>query len=109
MYTITLTDGQKIEQLGLNGTNYVSGTKVDESIFKENLKTMTISDGKVETTYHDMVFVQQMEYEGKFYLAFREKEPEEILEEQLKQSQQNVTDLQMALADVYELIIGGGM
>ena len=108
MYTITLADGQKIENLELNGTNYVSEKKIDESIFKGNLKTFSVFNGEIETTYNNIVFVQQMEYEGKYYLAFREKEPEELLTEEVEQHKQSVTDLQMALADVYELIIGGG-
>lgn len=71
MYTITLTDGQKLTGLEMNGSNFVSKEKVDETIFKDNLTTMTVSDGEAETTYTDMVFIQQMEWtDGTFYLAF---------------------------------------
>lgn|GEM_PF-3536781 len=37
MYTITLSDGRKLENLTVNGTNFVSKTKVDEEIFQNNL------------------------------------------------------------------------
>jgi len=100
-YTITLADGQKITDLEKNGDNYVSKTKVDESIFTDNLSTMTVSDGETETEYKDMVFTQQMEWsDGTFYLAFHEKSEEE-------KSAENITDLQVALAEVYEMILGG--
>lgn len=102
-YTITLADGRKLTDLGLNGTNFISKTKIDESIFEDNLSKMTISDGETETTYRDMKFIQQMEWaDGTFYLAFCEKSVQEKLEEEL-------TSLQMALADVYELTLLGGV
>ena len=51
MYTITLANGTKLTGLDMNGTNYVSKEKVDETIFKDNLSTMKVSDGETETTY----------------------------------------------------------
>lgn len=109
MYTITLADGTKLEELDMNGTNYVSKEKVDESIFTDaNLATMKISDGETETEYKDMVFIQQMEWaDGTFYLAFREKTDEEKLLAAVIANASSVTDLQEALAEVYELVIGG--
>ena len=72
-YTITLADGQQLTELELNGNNFISKTKVDESIFKDNLETMTVSDGENETVYHDVEFIQQMHWpDGTYYLAFRE-------------------------------------
>ena len=109
MYTITLADGTKLEELDMNGTNYVSKEKVDESIFTDaNLATMKISDGETETECKDMVFIQQMEWaDGTFYLAFREKTDEEKLLAAVIANASSVTDLQEALAEVYELVIGG--
>lgn len=108
MYTITLANGKKLTGLDMNGTNYVSKEKVDETIFKDNLSTMKVSDGKTETTYTDMVFVQQMEWaDGTFYLAFREKTKEEKLAAAISANANSVTDVQVALAEVYEMILGG--
>ena len=68
-YTITLADGRKLTGLDKNGDNFVSTEKVDESIFENNLSTMTVSDGETEETFKDMVFIQQMEWaDGTFYL-----------------------------------------
>ena len=107
MYTITLTDGKQITNLELNGTNYVSEVKVDEHIFEHNLSTMKVSDGETENTYTDMIFVQQMEIDGKYYLAFRVKTQTEKLAESIIKNSSSVTDMQMALAEVYEMIAGG--
>lgn len=44
-----------------------------ESIFENNLSTMTVSDGETETQYSDVEFIQQQEWvDGSWYLAFRE-------------------------------------
>lgn len=107
MYTITLTDSKQITNLELNGTNYVSEVKIDEHIFEHNLSTMKVSDGKTENTYTDMIFVQQIEIDGKYYLAFRAKTQNEKLAEIIKKNTSSVTDMQMALAEVYEMISGG--
>ena len=107
MYTITLTDGKQITNLELNGTNYVSEGKIDEHIFEHNLSTMRISNGETENTYTDMIFVQQMEIDSKYYLAFRVKTQNEKLAEIIKKNASSVTDIQIALADVYEMIAGG--
>ena len=107
MYTITLADGRTISNLELNGTNYVSEIKVDEHIFEHNLSTMRVLDGETENTYTDMIFVQQMEIDGKYYLAFRAKTQIEKFAEIIKKNASSVTDMQMALAEVYEMIAGG--
>ena len=107
MYTIILADGQSITDLKLNGTNYVSKNKIDEKIFEHNLSTMTISDGKTEIIYKDMTFVQQMEINGEFYLAFRSKTKDERLTETIINNSNSITDIQLALADVFETVQKG--
>ena len=107
MYTITLADGKKLTGLDINGTNFVSKEKVDETIFNNNLSTITVSDGKTETIYSDIVFIQQMEYnDGTFLLAFREKTKEEKLSEIITKNINDMTDVQSALVEIYEMIIG---
>ena len=97
MYKITLNDGTVIDNLTVNGTNFVSKDKIDESIFtKDNLKKVTIND----TVYENLVFIQQMKLADGYYIAFRQKTAEEI-------TQENMTDVQLALAEIYEMILGG--
>jgi len=107
-YTITLADGQKLTGLSKNGDNFVSSEKVDETIFKDNLSTMKVSDGETEETFENMVFIQQMEWaDGTFYLAFREQTPQEKMLAAIAANSESVTDMQLALAEVYEMILGG--
>lgn len=111
-YTITLADGRKLTSLGMNGNNFVSPEKVDESIFKDNLSIMTVSDGETETVYHNAELIQQQKWaDGSWYLAFREKTAQELAMETLNKitadNTSSVTDLQMALTEVYELILKG--
>ena len=109
MYTITLADGTKLENLTMNGDNYVSAVKVDESIFTEaNLTKMIVNDGETDTEFTDMVFIQQMQWaDGTYYLAFREKTDKEKLLATITANASSITDIQEALAEVYELVIGG--
>ena len=101
MYTITLANNKKIENLEKNFDIYVSKTEIDESIFENNLKTMKVSDGTNEEVFHDMIFVRQIEAkENEFFLVFREKTEQEKLDE-------TITDVQTALAEVYETLTGG--
>lgn len=100
MYTITLADGTKLTDLDINGNNYVSKKKIDESIFTTDaLAKVTISDGETEDAYENLIFIQQMEWaDGTFYICFREQTAEE-------KASQSVTDIQLALADIYEMIV----
>lgn len=74
MYEIKLHDGREITNLKKNGTNFVSNTKIDENIFVNNLKTMTVIDeeGK-KTEYQNVELIQQVQYVDGWYLAFIEK------------------------------------
>ena len=105
MYTITLSDGRKLENLAVNGTNFVSKTKVDEKIFQNNLAAVVISDGKTERAYKNLVFVQQMEWaDGTYYLAFREKTRMELLTEEINLTR--LDEQEAALVDVAAVAAG---
>lgn len=77
-YTIKLADGRQLTGLGLNSRNFVSAQPVDETIFDNNLSTMTISDGETEQTYHDIEFVQQQQWADGYHLIFRKKTAYEL-------------------------------
>ncbi len=84
--SIKLADGTKIKDLMVNGTEYVSENKIDESLFTEsNLKTVVITVDKVETTLTDVEFIHQQKWEDGWYLAFRELSEQEKKEKMLKQ------------------------
>lgn len=103
MYTIMLSNGLEIENLELNGNNYVSKTKIDENIFtKENLSKVTIFNKETIETFENLIFVQQMEIQGEFYLFFREHTEQELKDKKLEE--ENLM-LMLAITELYEVMI----
>jgi hypothetical protein len=100
MYTVTLSDGTKIENLSMNGNNFVSNDRITEAMFENKLSRVTVNDGENETTYEKMVLVQVTQMGDEYWFILRERTTEEIAE-------QEITDMQLALADVYEMLMGG--
>ena len=78
MYTMILADGAEIENLTLNGNTYVSPVKINESLFEGNMSTVTFSDGEKIIEMHNVRLLQQVEYQGEFYLTFRELTQSEL-------------------------------
>lgn len=104
MYSITLSDGSVIENLELNGNNFIAETEIPDSTFEGKLETITISDGKNEETYTDMVLRSNIARDGRSWIVLSEKTNEEKKAEEIAST---FTDIQMALAEVYEMVIGG--
>lgn len=104
MYKITLSDGTQLENLELNGNNYIAQSEIADTVFDGNLGTVKISDGENEETFTDMVLLSNIVRDGKSWLVLGQKSEEEKRQDAINQS---FTDLQMALAEVYEMMIGG--
>lgn len=69
VYTLILADGARVENLTMNGNNFVSSTELTESMFEENLTPVIISDGIHMETHKAMKFVQITEVDDKWYLV----------------------------------------
>ena len=82
MYTITLSDGTKLENLNLNGNNYISETLIEDDVFKDNLSTVTISNGEITNTYKDMTLIGNRIYDGKSWFILGEKTVQQKKEEE---------------------------
>lgn len=68
-----------MKNLGLNGNNFISKTKLDESIFAGNLSTLTIiGEEGVMQVMENAVFMGQQERPDGWYFSFRELSPQEI-------------------------------
>lgn len=100
MYTMTLSDGTKLENLELNGNNWISSTKLTEKDFEGKLNKVTVTDGKSTQEYEKQLLVQITEVEGKYWFILRGKIQREEIEE-------SITEMQVAIADVYEQMLGG--
>lgn len=106
MYKITLADGTTLENLVLNGNNFIAAAAVDDAVFKGNMATVTITnleDGTAEQI-EDGVLLSNIVREGCSWLVLGQKSAEE---KRLEAMDDTFTDLQMALAEVYEMLIGG--
>lgn len=78
-YTITLSDGTVIDNLTLNGNNFISETEITEDMFSGKLKTVTISDGESTETHTNMALVQVIQYEGAYWFILRDMSKDELL------------------------------
>lgn len=104
MYKLILADGTELTGFTKNGDNYIRKEKVDESVFKDNLSTLEITDGEETITMHNAELILQVEDADGFHICFRELSAQEL---QNKVTESNVTDIQVALAELYEMIVGG--
>lgn len=84
MYTITLSDGKKLENLTLNGNNFISDMVIDDSFFKDNLDRVEISDGEKTTVNEDMFLASNRVDGGKSWIVLLEKSDEMKRQEQIK-------------------------
>ena len=111
MYQITLHDGTVLDKLELNGNNFISEKVIDNSVFSGNLGTVTISNGETTVTYTDMKLMSNRVDGGKSWFILGEKTAQEKtmerLVEALSVNAESITDVQLALAEIYEMILGG--
>ena len=110
MYKITLHDGTVLDELELNGNNFISEKVIDDSVFSGNLDTVTISNGDTAVTYTDMKLLSNRVDGGKSWFILGEKTEQEKAMERLLAAltinSESITDVQLALAEVYEMILG---
>ena len=110
-WKITLADGASLDGLDLNGNNYISSAVVTEATFAGKLSSVTIEGPDGTQTYQDMKLVQISKVGKNYWFILAEKTAEEKQKElaaaALATNANSITDLQLALAEVYEMIIGG--
>jgi hypothetical protein len=75
---MTLTDGTVIDNLTLNGNNYVSQVEVSEDIFSDNVSEVTIEDDGNTFTLYNCILEYIRKYSDGWYIFLRELTPEEI-------------------------------
>lgn len=95
MYTITLHDGTKLENLELNGNNFIAEGVIEDSVFTDNLATVVITDGTTTNNYTDMALVINRVENGRSWFVLREKTEQEKMEEA---RDQEIKELRQAMA-----------
>ena len=96
---ITLQDGTVLENLKLNGNNFISDTIIESSIFQDNLGNVQIEyeDGNI-AEYRFMKLVQNIEVDGKSWFILAEQSENDLLKARLKVTEDALTflmDMQM--------------
>lgn len=111
MYKMTLADGTVLDNLELNGNNYIAEGVIEDSVFEGNLGTVTVTDGETTETFTDMRLMSNLVNEGRSWFVLGEKSAQqkamERIESLLESNADSITDVQVALAEVYEMMLGG--
>lgn len=97
MYTITLNDGTKLENLELNGNNYIAEGVIEDSVFEGNLGTVVISDGTTTETFTDMRLMSNRAVEGRSWFVLGEKTQQQKQEEAMNTKMQELEKAMTAL------------
>lgn len=78
IYKITLADGTVLDNLRLNGNNYISDTELTTDTFLGNLGMVTINDGEKDTVYENMDLVQIVKYDNEYWFILRTMTKKEL-------------------------------
>ena len=95
---IILSNGNTVENLIINGNNYISDEIISDDVFTDGLAVVTVVDGKTSTEYKNMKLIQNIVIDDKSWFILAEKTEEEILKERLKSTEDALMilmDLQM--------------
>ena len=95
MYKITLSDGTQLENLTLNGNNYIAQGEIADSVFEDKLGTVKIFDGENEEVYTDMVLLSNIVRDGKSWLVLGQKSEQQKAEEDRNRT---IEELRQAMA-----------
>ena len=112
MYTIILSDGTKLENLELNGNNFISAEELQTSDFAGKLDKVTFIDAEgVETVRHNMKLgACRLMNDNRYWFILEQKTQEQIAREKmsalLNGNTQSITDIELALVEIYELMLG---
>lgn len=104
MLTIKLSDGTKLKNITLNGDTFVSESEIADSVFEGKLDTVEITDSETKevTVLHDAELLLNKAFGEEWWFVIQEKSPEN---KQLAQITNDITDVQVAIADLYEMIV----
>lgn len=82
MYKIVLSDGTVIDNLSMNGNNFVSESKLTEEEFEGKLSSVVIIDPDGNEEHHEnmeLVQIVNTDYtDGKWYFVLRELTEDEL-------------------------------
>lgn len=83
-YKITLADGTELDNLSLNGNNYISTELVNPVIFEGNCSPVIINDGTTDEIHDNMELVQITEVNGQYWFILRDISLDELKQIKLR-------------------------
>lgn len=107
-FTITLSNGRQLSGLMMNGSMYVSKTEITADMLPADaLKTVTImGDDGSTTTLHDAMCDSILHWHEGWLFNLREPTELERSKAIIESLTAELTNTQLALCDVYEMIGG---
>lgn len=79
VYKITLGNGHIVDQLRMNGNNFISATEIDKSVFSGNLSKVTINDGVRDEVHKNMDLIHLTKMgDSEYWFALRDLSDREI-------------------------------
>jgi hypothetical protein len=106
MYKITLDSGHVIDNLILNGNNYVSETEIDDSHLQGILNEVVIENEDQRLVYEKLKLISHMKVEGVSWLVFGEPSSEEVRNNQIDSRFETVEQEQEVIITVLADIMG---
>lgn len=83
MYKIKLADGTELDNLTLNGNNFISESVISDDVFSsDNLTKVIITDENGSTEYRNMKLVQNKVHGSQSWFILVEKIKEELEKEE---------------------------
>lgn len=110
-YTLTLSDGSKLENLQLNGNNFLSETEVTPATFAGKLSEVRITASSTPTeplpypeTMHDAELVQitpaSETPDGRWWFILREIPEEERYRKEMEQKNEMLTQCLLEISEI---------
>lgn len=72
IYKITLSDGTVLDNLRMNGNNFISETEITESVFEGNCGEVTINNGETDDVHTNMELVQIQKMGAEYWFVLRD-------------------------------------
>lgn len=106
MYRITLEDGTVLDNLELNGNNYISETLISDSVFEGNLGTVEIYDGETTQVHENMKLIANQVFSEKSWFIIEQKTQQDIEREMQEQRINALEQENLRLQEVIDTMLG---
>jgi hypothetical protein len=107
MCMITLADGTQLKDVMATGNRYIANEIISDDVFKNNLSRVTITEGNETETYTDMTLESSYIWGDKSCFVLKEKPQHNRINERIDKITQGITDIEVALAEIYETLFAG--